>query len=94
MPDERVLADGGYTGEERIWAKGNSGYQNVTSIMEGTARARHETVNRLFKNVGVLKQPFRHELSLHTTCFYAVANLVQLMIKFENPVFMVTYYEM
>ena len=44
LPDERVLADGGYTGEERIWAKGNSGYQNVTSIMEGTARARHETV--------------------------------------------------
>ena len=45
-------------------------------------RARHETVNGLFKNWQVLTQKFRHSRHLHRPCFLAVAVLTQ--ISFEN----------
>ena len=56
----------------------------------GTIRrilARHETVNNLLKSFRVLSCPFRHDLHKHRWCFYAVANITHLVIRFESPLF-------
>lgn len=43
---------------------------------------RHETVNKLLKAWNILKIPFRlRDLTFHKRCFYAIANIVQLMIS-------------
>ena len=42
------------------------------------ARARHETVNRRFKQWGCLKQLWRHDRKKHHFVLKAVATLVQL----------------
>ena len=44
--------------------------------MKSDARHRHETVNRRLKVFGVLDERFRHDLSLHSQCFRAVAVIV------------------
>jgi hypothetical protein len=49
--------------------------------------ARHETINARLKAFRVLSTPFRHDIDLHETCFYAVANIVQLMILNGHPLF-------
>ena len=50
-------------------------------------RTRHETVNKRFKQFGVLGQRFRHRLRKHGISFTAVANLAQLMIQNGHPHF-------
>ena len=88
--DETLIADGGYKGEEKIWCKGHCKF---LSRMESVVRARHETVNTRLKFFAVLKQKFRHDLHLHPMCFHAVANLVQLDIAHESPLFQIEYSE-
>ena len=44
-------------------------------------RARHETINRRFKQFHVLQDVFRHDLTKHQVCFFAVANVTQIMIE-------------
>ena len=53
---------------------------------------RHETINRRFKQWDVLKQVFRHDISLHETCFTAVANIEQLSMQ-VSPTWQVDYYD-
>ena len=92
-PGEKVIADGGYKGEPGIWAKGHDQLSKRARKVEGKIRARHETVNARLKNFCVLSTRFRHTLNLHAHCFYAVANLVQLAMKHEMPLFEVNYNE-
>jgi len=47
----------------------------------GKARARHETINKFFKQFGSMKQFFRHPLHKHKVCFNATVVLVQLAIR-------------
>jgi hypothetical protein len=42
--------------------------------------SRHETLNRRLKQFSVLSQRFRHKRMKHPLCFYAVANITQVMI--------------
>ncbi len=51
------------------------------------ARARYETANHRFKQFLVIGQHFRHELSLHSSCFHAVANITEVMIQNGEPLF-------
>ena len=90
---EKVIADGGYKGEEAIWAKGHSDNRS-TSRMEGVVRARHETVNSRLKNFSVLSSRFRHSLDMHSRCFHACANFLTLVMKNEMPAFEVDYNEL
>ncbi len=39
-------------------------------VFHARARARHETLNRRFKQFSVIGKRFRHELSLHSTLPY------------------------
>lgn len=84
---EMTLADKGYRDATYFltpWTHPeSSGHQK--RIM-----ARHETVNGRLKFFAVLRRSFRHELHLHTQCFHAVANIVQLELKNGSPLFHVT----
>ena len=71
-----------------------SGRHHLIDRTHALARARHETANRRFKCFGVLSQIYRHELELHGRVFRAVANIVQVTIKYNlNPLFSIEYEE-
>lgn len=52
-------------------------------------RSRHETVNARLKVFNVLSHEFRHSLSFHVDCFYAVANIVQLNMMNGESLFQI-----
>ena len=62
-------------------------YQPETSIQQKEIMARHETVNKRFKQFSVLKTTFRHQIDLHCLCFYAVVNIVELEIENGSPLY-------
>ena len=90
--NEMLLADGGYSSADGYCETPN-GLVDADQYMKGVARARHETVNRLFKNWGILERRFRHRVDLHGRVFVAVANLVQASLQLEEPTFQVNYYD-
>jgi len=49
--------------------------------------ARHETVNKKMADWGCLGKRFRHRLELHQLCFYAVANLTQVLINLGEKLY-------
>ena len=55
--------------------------------MKADARAWHETVNRWLKQFGILSQRFRHQLEKHGIVFMAIANITQLAIMIDQPLF-------
>ena len=81
LPNEVVLCDKGYRGNQII------NDLNFNSHLGGVYLARHETANRRLKQFNVLSQRFKHDLSLHSSCFYSVLNLTQLMIELSDPLF-------
>lgn len=80
-PHEKVIADRGYIDESCNYPPGGE-HSRLFSLV----RARHETVNKRFKQFGVLSSRFRHHRRLHSFCFHAIANLTQLMMDTE-PLF-------
>lgn len=48
--------------------------------------SRYETVNKRLKQFSELSQNFRHELFLHSVCFYAVVNITYLLLE-KDPLF-------
>jgi hypothetical protein len=51
---------------------------------QGAVRARHETIQSLFKDFQCLVQVFRHGKEKHGLCFFAIGVLVQLRLL-ESP---------
>lgn len=49
--------------------------------MKAKARARHDCVNRRFKESGILQQRFRSDVHMHGIAFCAVANIVHLQMN-------------
>jgi hypothetical protein len=91
LPGERVEADDGYLGEHPQYVKCPAGFANpvITEYMQQRVRNRQESVNRRFKNFGILKQVFRHDekLSEHGDIFRAVAIITQLAINQDEKLF-------
>jgi hypothetical protein len=89
--DERAVADRGYVGHpvyfDTPWRQLDNIHQRVRKAI---ARARHETVNGLFKTWRVLKAVFRHPRRKHGKCFHAVANIVQSQLE-HKPTWQVDY---
>ena len=56
------------------------------------ARARQETVNRRFKQFGILSQRYRHDLRTHKIVFESIVVLTQMDIDNGNRLFRVRYY--
>ena len=61
--------------------------------MYALSRARHETVNRWFKQFGCLSNTYRHPLHRHGAMFHAIANITQHAIMDNEPLFQVGYNE-
>ncbi len=80
---ERVEADDGYIGEHPLHIKCPAGFANPEStlFMQQRARNRQETVNKRFKDWGLLKQVYRHEMSSHGLAFRAIVVITQLAIN-------------
>ena len=57
------------------------------------ARARHKAINERFKRFNMLRTTLRHKLHKQCSCFLAVATLVQMMLRHDEPVFDINYEE-
>jgi hypothetical protein len=88
-PAERVEADDGYIGEHPLHIKCPKGFTNPQStlFMQQRVRNRQETVNKRFKDWGLLKQVYRHEISGHGLAFRAIAVITQLSINSGEALF-------
>ena len=59
--------------------------------MQGRLRFQQETVNRRFKDWGVLKQVFRYHASNHTDILHAIVVLTQIVIYSGERLFSCEY---
>lgn len=81
LQDEYVIADKGYGGP-RVVHDINGNYELAATLL-----ARHESANMRLKCFKIVGGVFRHDLALHSYCFRAVSNLVQLTLQSTNPLF-------
>ena len=90
---ERVEANDGYVGEAPRYVKCPKCivHRRDAEQMQSIARRRHETCNKRFKQFGVLKQIFRHNIMDHGEVFRSVAVITQLSIQNGEPLFGVDY---
>jgi hypothetical protein len=91
--NERVEADDGYIGEHPLYIKCPKGFANPeeTLFMQQRVRNRQETVNKRFKDWGLLKQVYRHEIPFHGSAFRAIAVITQLAINGGEALFQCGY---
>ena len=87
---ERVEADNGY-GDEAVDRPYDKAYTAGQMVAKSQLRARHETVNRRFKQFNALQQRFRHDKEKHAHVFNAVAVITQISLANESPLFPVDY---
>lgn len=85
---EKVQADGGYRGESNHIVTPTG-----VNDMGQKVRARHETVNRRFKQFNILQRVFRHELVKHQAVFLACAVITQLALESGEPLYGVNYFD-
>lgn len=90
---ERVEADDGYIGEAPNNVKCPKSISNHACMekMQAFVRRRHETINKRFKQWGVLRQFHRGDLKKHTFYFRLCAIVTQLAIENGEPLFSVEY---
>lgn len=90
---ESAVADSGYVGEPHHIRTPGVGTEDEKE-MQDIARARHETVNSRLKTFEVLGDArFRHDPMFHSSCFRAVAVIIQLSFENGAPPFQVTFYD-
>jgi hypothetical protein len=90
--NEWYVADGGYY-DGKQYSITPSGLRDFEDRQYATARARHETINRKFKEFSILRGTFRHPLHKHGVAFRAVTNIVQLGLQTDRPSWQVYYNE-
>lgn len=78
---EKVIADGGY--QDPACVQTIAGAADAVKFL----RAQHEAVNGRLKRFSVLSSRFRHNKDLHCSCFFAVANIVQLELTMGYSTF-------
>ena len=91
LPGEKVEADAGYRGyPDKVRTPGM-----VLSLSDKrakkNARARHEHINKRFKQWGCLKQIYRHDIDDHYLYFASVAVITELCIENGEPLYSVRY---
>lgn len=88
---EMAQADGIYVSERRTIIAPNEFDGGAVQTLKDDVRARHETVNKLLKQFGILKSVFRQELSKHKAVFEAVAVITQIAIRNGKEPYEVEY---
>lgn len=88
---ERVEADDGCKGEAPRHVKCPSSIAQIEEAEESQSfvRRQQETINRRFKQFGLLKQACRHDIRDHGDCFRSAAITTQLSIANGEPLFSV-----
>lgn len=91
--NERVEADKGYGGDDPEFTRTPGGFtrQEGKLVRQAEVRSRHEHVNKRFKQWGVLKKRFRHDLGNHSSVFRAVSVITQLAFSLGEPLTSVEY---
>lgn len=82
-PGTRVIAYNGYTDELALRQADATWFK----IYQRDVRGRQEGVNGRLKRFRILTVRFRHEKKLHGHCFFAIANITNLCITFEEPLY-------
>jgi len=80
-PNELVIGDGTYADETCLYSDDDN--EELTKLI----RARQETVFRRFKSFNVLQHRYRHNLTKHSSIFFAIANLIQSSIIHGEELF-------
>jgi hypothetical protein len=98
LPGEKVHADLGYLGEPNHIVAPSQVDDNDLASKEArdiaaSIRARHETVNKRFKQFEILKRVFRHDVQHHQPAFGACAVITQMSIESGEPLYAVDYDE-
>lgn len=84
LQNEKVVTDDGYPDQNCLRLEHvHTSEKNIFMRI----RSRHETVNAMLKRFNVLTTPFRHGVEKNQLCFKAVANICQLLILYEEPLF-------
>lgn len=85
-----VIADRGYRGEAVISFPNPADDDNVKDF-KSAVMARHETVNKRFKDFEILRATFRHNngdpLGNHGPIFKAIAVITQVKLEEGEPLF-------
>lgn len=86
---ERIETDNGYKHLDPEFCLSKSGARGFASNhkVRERVRARHETVNKRFRNFNIVKAVYRHDLLKHGMVFHAVVTLTQLSIESGEPLF-------
>lgn len=83
LENEQVVSDDAY--QDYKCLHGSDTLFDIDLRVHSSIRARHENVNEILKNFNVIKARFRHDKSLHSFCFHAVARITQLIISHDSP---------
>lgn len=75
---ERVISDGGCNDPSCI-LKGELDRRYLEQHQ--LIRAKHERVNRRFKEFKCISAKFLHNLEKHSSCFFALANIVPILFE-------------
>jgi len=70
-----------------------NGLNNTETCMKYLACAHHEAINKRIKQFFMLTSVFRHALEKRQFCFHAAANIIQMIIEYEEPPFQVQYHD-
>ena len=87
--DEMVETDARYRGEAEFIRNKHDFENDQEDKEKSELRARQETVNRRFKQWGILQERFRNDKNKHQMAFYAIATLTQMDIDKGNVLFSV-----
>lgn len=87
--DELSFGDGIYATLNRFIT--HDGTNSAEQLLLKVAEARHETVNHRFKEFAIMSVRFRNKRNFHKVVHKAVANLVQLSLMYDRPLWSLEY---
>jgi hypothetical protein len=84
---EKCVADGTY--RNPVFVNKEHGRPKPLSTLIRRILARHEALNSRFKRFAIFKlvRGFRHDIETHAIYFNAIANLTQIELEIESPLF-------
>ena len=88
--NEFSFADGTY--QNNVFIRYDGDYPEPLLDLMGACKARHESLNRRFSVCAMFScvRGFQHDMETHGLYFHAMANLLQLEIENESPLFDIT----
>ena len=92
LAGEKYVADGGYS-DGHGYSENPNGTNTFAQRQYALARARHETINGVFKTHKCLNDMWRHDRDKHGLVFHSITIIVQLGLREGNYTFTIDYDE-